>query len=112
MAVKTSVKQLSKALSTAVQDLANSQGWARNEYAVIAMYHLEHETTFLIVGSTQPVNRVECTQILVDNLAIAFGSRSAAIMYVVPVVRHFEHLDQIYKHLNLGDQEIDISDML
>ena len=112
MAVKTSVNRLAKAVSTAVREFATQQGWSRDDYKIIAIYHPDRELIYLTIGSTQPVDRARCTEGLMNSLAVAFGSRSWAFNHVVPIVRHLQSPDKIEQYLVLHDNEVDMTDML
>ena len=111
MALTTSLDSLAQALTRAVHNFAEAEGWSQSDYAMMAAFNRETEYLYLRVGSIQPLERHRWFRGIMDQLAIEFGSWARAAEAVNLTIRQLERLDQIADSFPLNDDEIDLTDM-
>ena len=112
MALKTTLSRFAEAVTGAVHDFAAAEGWSRTDYVITATFDRETERVYMHVGSIRPIDRIHWFKGIINQLSIAFGSRSQAMNHVNLVVEQLDRLDQIFDSYILNENEIELTDLV
>ena len=112
MALKSSLKFISKRISQAVQNSAALQGLAPGDYALAGSYDQPTERISLTLGTDRSIDEGRWYADTLDEIRRLFPEFPYLTMHVGIVVRKVANLDEVYIDYADADDEMDLTEML
>jgi len=112
MALKTSLTPVARKIAEAVDAFASSQGWARDEYALVGTWDEKTGRISLILGTDRQIDERQWYSGLVQAIRRAFSEQPWITRNIGLVVENVQNLDEVYLHFSSEDDEFDLTELL
>ena len=112
MAVKTPLRPIARRISGVIRAFAAGRGWDQDELAIAGTFDELTERITLYVGSERLIDEKSWNIEIRGALRGEFEDFPGVVDRIGLIVRHVEHLGRIYRDLRLGDDEIDMTELL
>jgi hypothetical protein len=112
MALKSSLRLISKRISRAVQRAAAKQGLTSDDFALVGSYDPESEHINLTLGTVHAIDDGRWYADTLDEIRRTFPDFPSFTMHVGIVIRRVANLDDVYAYHGASDEELDLTEML
>ena len=112
MALKTSLRPIARKIAEAVDSYASSQGWAKDDYALVGTWDEKTDRIRLVVGTDRQIDERQWYSGIVQAIRRSFSDSPWVTRNIGLVVENVQNLDQVYLHFPSDDDEVDLTDML
>lgn len=112
MANKTSLRPIARRISKAVETVAQAEGLPSNDYALVGTYDEKTERISLTVGTDRPIDERRWYERILQEIRRQFPEAPEITMYIGLVIRRVTNLDEVYWDSYVGENEIDMTELL
>jgi hypothetical protein len=112
MAIKTSLRPITRKISEAVRSYAQKQGLRPDEYALVGTFDERTDRIFLTFATTKAIDRLAWFSGLREEIRRAFPSFPEILMFISLVIETVSSLDEAYCRGSFGEDDIDLTDLL
>jgi hypothetical protein len=112
MALKSSLRLISKRISQAVQRSAAKQGLTSADFILLGSYDPESEYISLTLGTDHAIDDRRWYADTLDEIRRAFPDFTSFTMHIGLVIRKVANLDDTYAYHGVSDNELDLAEML
>jgi hypothetical protein len=112
MALKTSLRPIARKIGKAVKSFASSQGWAKDDYALVGTWDEKTGRIRLVFGTDRQIDERQWYTGIIQAIRQSFTDNPWITRDIGLVVENVQNLDQVYLHFPSDDDEVDLTDML
>jgi len=112
MALKTSLRPVARKIAEAVKAYASSQGWARDEYALVGTWDEKTGRISLIFGTDRQIDERQWYSGMLQAIRRSLSEHPGITRNIGLVVENVQNLDEVYLHFPSDDDESDLTEML
>ena len=112
MALTTSMRFVAGRIARAVEEFAVAEGFAPGDYALVGSLDERTGRISLTLGTDRPIDEKRWYAGVLQSIRRAFNSTPEVMMYLGLVIQRVEGLDDLYASFLLGEDEVDLTELL
>src|SRR4051812_26909196 len=112
MAIKTSLRLITRRISRAVRESAARLGLAPGDYALVGSYDKKSDRISLTFGTNRTIDEDRLYSDILQEIRKSFPESPQITMFVGLVIRRVQNLDDIYINSFSEEDEEDLTEML
>jgi len=112
MAVETPLRIVTQRIGDAIRSFVAGEGLDRDEVAIVGTLDEPTERIYLVVGSYRKIDERRWHSGIMNAIRKEFPDAPGLTSRLVLVVRNVSRIEQVYREMIVGDDEVDITEML
>jgi hypothetical protein len=112
MARETPLRPIAREIARAVESYALSQGWARDDYALVGTWDEKTDRIWLVLGTDRQIDERAWYSGILQAIRRSFSKNPSITSNIGLVVENVQNLDDVYLQFRGSENETDMTEML